>query len=338
MGTDRSVLERGAIGGVLAATAIVLFFLFVDLVEAEPFRTPAFLTTVLLGSENAPGAIGIMLFTILHYAVFAAVGVGVAWALEAARIPAALLLGVVVGFFLFDVVFYASISLTGVDVARELGWPTFLAGNLLGGLVLMGYLARTAPGRRRGWSELLREHTVVREGLAAGLLGAVALAGWFFFVDLAMGRLLFTPAALGSALFHGVVEAAGVQYTALTILGYTAVHLAAFGLIGLGVAALVTQSEENPSLVLALVLLFVTFETLMVGLIAIVAAWLLDQISWWGILVGNLIAAAVMGAYLWRRHPRLSGDLKWAEQTAAEGSPGARERPSRGAREAGPAV
>ena len=61
----------------------------------------------------------------------------------------------------------------------------------------------------------------------------------------------------------------------------------------------------------------------MVGLIAIAAAWLLDQLAWWGILVGNVVAAAAMGVYLWRRHPRLAGELRYAEQSAAEGSRGA---------------
>lgn len=322
---NRSVLVRGALGGTVAATAVILFFLLVDFVQGEPLRTPTFLSSVLLGRDAVvPGAGRILVYTMLHYAVFAAVGAGVGWALERARAPAALVLGLVLGFLLFDLVFYASVWLTGVDVVRELGWPVLLAGNLLGGVVLMGYLGWTGPERRRGWGERLREHTVIREGLVAGLIGAVALAAWFFAIDLGMGRLLFTPAALGSALFHGVGEAGAVQYSAMTVLGYTALHVAVFVLAGLGVAALVAQSEENPSLLLALVLLFVTFETLVAGLIAIVAAWLLDQIAWWAILVGNLIAAAAMGVYLWRRHPRLTGELEYAEQNAAAGSRGAR--------------
>ena len=41
---------------------------------------------------------------------------------------------------------------------------------------------------------------------------------------------------------------------------------------------------------LGLVLLFVTFEVLFFGLIAIMASWLLDSLKWWTILVANLIA------------------------------------------------
>ena len=45
-----------------------------------------------------------------------------------------------------------------------------------------------------------QEHSIVREGLIAGFLGATAVAVWFFVVDLIGGRPLFTPNALGEGL------------------------------------------------------------------------------------------------------------------------------------------
>lgn len=324
MGAQRSsVVRRGSIAGVLAATTVVLFFLVVDLLGGQALQTPTFLSSVLLGTDaeaGSPGVGGLVLYTLLHYAVFVAVGIAVAWALDRAHTPAALVLGLVVGFLLFDIVFYASISITGVDVVQELGWPSFLAGNLLAGLVLVGYLGATGTQRRRSWGDALRENAVLREGLVAGLIGAIVLAGFFFILDLTTGRLLFTPAALGSALFQGAGEAGAVEVTAATVFGYTLVHVAAFLVAGLAVSALVAQSEQHPSLLLALVLLFVTFQTLVIGLLAIVAAWLLDQLAWWAIAVGNLLAAAAMGYYLWKRHPRLAHDLDRAEQVTAAGS------------------
>lgn len=315
---DRSFVRRGAIGGILAATTVVVFFLLVDLVQGEPLRTPTFLGSVLLGREGVQPGFGLIaLYTILHYAVFVALGIAVAGVLERTRAPAALLLGLVIGFLLFDLTFYASVWLTGVDVMQELGWPAFLVGNLLAGLTLIAYLGRSGPSRRVSWSALLREHDLLREGLIAGAVGAIALAAWFFLVDLVLGRILFTPAALGSALFLGVEQAAAVEYSFLTVLGYTVVHVAAFMVVGFSVAAIVEQAEEHPSLLLALMLLFVTFETMVIGLIAIVAAWLLDLLAWWGIAVGNVVAAIAMGLYLWKRHPRLRGELGRAEQSVA---------------------
>ena len=46
----------------------------------------------------------------------------------------------------------------------------------------------------------MEQHSIVREGLIAGFLGATAVAVWFFVVDLIGGRPLFTPNALGVGL------------------------------------------------------------------------------------------------------------------------------------------
>ena len=43
-------------------------------------------------------------------------------------------------------------------------------------------------------------HSIVREGLIAGFLGATAVAVWFFIVDMIGGRPLFTPNTLGEGL------------------------------------------------------------------------------------------------------------------------------------------
>lgn len=301
----------------------MLFFSLVDLARGEALQTPTFLASVLVGTD--PGDVGaglVALYTVLHYAAFVLVGVVAAWLLQRLRTPATVLLGLVLGFLLFDLVFYASVTITGVDVVRALGWPTFLVGNLIGGVVLMVYLSRAGVARGRSWGEALAEHRVIREGIVAGALGGVAVAAWFFLIDLVLGRLLYTPAVLGSALFLGMTSPAGVEVTAVTVLGYTAVHFAGFVVMGLVFAALVTRAEESPPLLMGLVVLFVTFETLLLGLVAIVAAWLLDVLAWWSIGVGNLLAAAVMALYLWRVHPRLRDTVARADDESLEARAG----------------
>ncbi len=158
-------------------------------------------------------------------------------------------------------------------------------------------------------NERVASHGVVREGLMAGLIGGLAVAVWFFILDLMAGQLLYTPATLGSALFHGASTPEGIDVSALTVLGYTVVHFGAFAVAGIAFAALVTRAEKSPPLLLGLVLLFVTFETLLLGIVAILAAWLLEVLAWWSIGVGNLIAAGAMAAYLWRAHPQLRNEV-----------------------------
>ena len=321
MSGSRSAPVGGVIGGVLAATVIVLFFLIVDVARGEALQTPRFLASVLTGGDAAGTGL-LVAYTALHYAVFAGLGALVAVLLERLRAPATILLGLVLGFLLFDVVFYASVALTGIDVVREIGWPTFLAGNLLGGVALMLYLSRAGVVRGRSWAEALSEHRVVREGLIAGVLGGLAVAAWFFVVDLILGRLLYTPAALGSALLEGAVSPAGVEVTAATVLGYTGIHFAGFLVMGLVFAALVTRAEESPPLLMGLVLLFVTFETLLLGLVAILAAWVLDVLPWWSIALSNVVAAGAMALYLWRAHPRLRQEGSRADDEGLEARAG----------------
>jgi hypothetical protein len=80
-------------------------------------------------------------------------------------------------------------------------------------------------------------------------------------------------------------------------------------LVGMIAAALATHAERNGVIILAAVLLFVTFETLFLGLAAIAASWLLAALNGWTILGANLVAAVAMGWYLWRAHPGLKGAL-----------------------------
>lgn len=173
----------------------------------------------------------------------------------------------------------------------------------LGAEARAGGELRGAPGK-----------ATLREGLLTGLIGAVVVALWFLVLDLGVGRLLFTPAALGSALFLGAEGPETVQVTARTVLSYTFVHVAAFAVIGVVFAALVVQAERQTSVLMAVVLLFVVSLTLAIGLMAILASWVLAELTWWGIAIGNLLAATAMAAFLWMRHPALARRLSQAEE------------------------
>jgi hypothetical protein len=162
-----------------------------------------------------------------------------------------------------------------------------------------------------------RGRSLVLEGLVAGLIGAAVMAVWFLVLDAVVGRVLFTPAALGSALFFGVDQPGAVQVTAGTVLGYTFFHVAVFLVVGVVFGSLVGRAEEHPSLMLALVLLFVATLTLSIGVIAILASWLLAALTWWAVAVGNLLSAAAMAGYLWLRHPGVGRALPDAEERAA---------------------
>ncbi|HUF13049.1 MAG TPA: hypothetical protein VMN78_08120 [Longimicrobiales bacterium] len=304
--------RRGAVAGIVAATTVALFFLVLDAISGQLLRTPAFMAALLTGSDVAGADVRlgtVALFTLVHYAVFIAVGVLVSRALASLGLRPMLLLGAVLGVIFFDIVFYGSLVVRGVDILAVLGWPAFLAGNLLGGLALMGYLDWTGPEETVGWREVLAHHRTIREGLVAGILGGFVVVMWFLLIDIIMREAFFTPAALGSAIFDGARGVAEVRLDPANVLGYTAVHFAAFFAVGLIAAAIAAEAERHGVVLLGAVLLFVTFETLFLGLTAIAANWLLDALNFWTILIANLLAAAAMGWYLWHAHPRLAAHL-----------------------------
>jgi membrane-bound acyltransferase YfiQ involved in biofilm formation len=145
--------------------------------------------------------------------------------------------------------------------------------------------------------------------VASGLLGAGVVALWFLIFDFGRGEPLFTPGALGSAFFLGADTVEMVQVNAGTVLGYTVVHILAFIVTGLLAASIVAAAEETPPLLLGAMLFFVAFEAFFMGALAMVAEFLLGALAWETIAVGNLLASGVMGAYLWRKHPRLRAAL-----------------------------
>lgn len=311
MAKRNSILARGLVAGVIGATVLAAWFLVIDLVLGRPLYTPSFVASALIGREAVAIELGtIVAYTVLHYLVFLAVGLAVAWAVGKLDTTPNFLLGVVLGFLLFDIVFYGSVAVTGVNVVASLGWPVVLVGNLLAGIALMAYLNFTQTAPRTSWLEALAHHRVVREGVVAGLLGAAVVALWFLIFDALAGRVFFTPAALGSALLFGARGAAEVQITTVTVLIYTLIHIAAFIVLGLVAATLVLAAESQPPILLGMILIFAASEALFLGVVAVFASWVLDTLGWVNIVVANLLSAIAIGAYLWGEHPTLRREVR----------------------------
>lgn len=157
-----------------------------------------------------------------------------------------------------------------------------------------------------------RKHNFLREGAITGVIGATAIAIWFFIVDLIAGRALYTPEFLG----RGVVSVLGknmVGDTAFThIASYTLFHYAAFVLVGVILTVIVHHAERTPAILAGALVAFVMMS---MGFYMIAAAFsesALGNLAWPQIFIANLLAAGLMMYYLWKTHPRLSGKLQQA--------------------------
>ena len=149
------------------------------------------------------------------------------------------------------------------------------------------------------------ERSILREGIVAGLIGAIVVAVWFLVVDTLRGHPLETPMFLGAALFFGIKTAIGLQVSLLPIIGYTAVHGLAFLAFGIIAAAVIAATDREPALVIAVVILFACFETFFLGVVSVLGRGVQDVLVWWEILIANLLAAMAMLWYFLLGHRAL---------------------------------
>src|ERR1043165_2495597 len=111
------------------------------------------------------------------------------------------------------------------------------------------------------------QHSIVREGLIAGVLGATAVAVWFFVVDLIGGRALFTPNTLGEGLLS--IFGRTPESRTGNIIAYKIFHFAGFPLVGMLAVVLVHTGERIPSVLAGSMILLVAIELGFYGLVAL---------------------------------------------------------------------
>ena len=74
-------------------------------------------------------------------------------------------------------------------------------------------------------------HSIVRDGIVAGILGATAVALWFLGLDIIFRHAFATPEALGRGLLR-ILGPQGSEGAAVFVIVYTIFHFAAFILAG----------------------------------------------------------------------------------------------------------
>src|SRR4051812_6358419 len=89
-------------------------------------------------------------------------------------------------------------------------------------------------------------HTITRDGIVAGVLGATAVAVWFLGVDTLHGHPLSTPAGLGEGLLR-LFGPPGNEGMLAHVVAYTIFHYFAFILAGLLVSVVVHWAHTSPT-------------------------------------------------------------------------------------------
>ena len=144
--------------------------------------------------------------------------------------------------------------------------------------------------------------SVVTQGCIAGLLGAATVAGVFFVIDVASGPPCIVAAGLGHALMRAF-GGTGEEGLAAHVIEYAIVHVITFLMVGILAAALVRQSEREPVILAAYLLVFVLLKIAFYIFDAVASGSSVGQSAWYNVTGANMLAAIVMGIYLWRAHP-----------------------------------
>ncbi len=169
-----------------------------------------------------------------------------------------------------------------------------------------------------------RTRSIIREGIVAGVIGASAVAIWFLVVDLIAGQPLFTPRILGHALLSilGPIPDSALLHVGI----YTVFHYAAFCAAGIVLSVLVHLAQREPTVLAGALILFVAFEIAFHGFVSLLQETVLGSLAWYNVMIGNVLAAACMGTYMWRRHPELR--MEFAHALDGEDHTAEHEAPS----------
>lgn len=138
----------GAKGGVYAGVLLAAAFFLYDLLRFEPLATPTALADLLAAGGERTSALfartstiaRVLWFTVVHLAVFGAVGYVAAWFFRFTDYRKSIWIGGLYGLIMCSAAFEGGLRLTGTTMAAVPRWPAILIGNAIAGAVIISYM------------------------------------------------------------------------------------------------------------------------------------------------------------------------------------------------------
>lgn len=316
------VVADGAIAGLIGGLVIAAWFFVFDTARGRPLETPAILAAALLHGVRQPVLTGaawtlVAEYSVVHFLAFAIIGIIGALLLNAAKDHPELFGTLLIFTIAFEVFFIALIVMLGPAAQAAVSIWKGMVGNLMATAAMLAYFFWREPVLAEN---ILGPWTaVVREGVVAGLIGGVIVAAWFLIFDVASGHPFRTPALLGSVIFNELSQPQGPGVTTALVLGYTALHFFAFIAFGIATSITMAASEYEPLLALGTLIVFVWFELCFVAFVTFLNQSAVEEIGWWNIIGGNVMALAAIIAYYEIRHPRVLPRIRERWQTLEHG-------------------
>jgi len=158
-----AVVSEGVLAGVIAASAVAVVLLLVDVLSGQALQTPTklggMLLTVMGSSEVTSGdmATPLALYTLFHFVVFMIAGVLAAAAVQVTvKQPTAILLFVIL-FFAFEVVFTGFVAYLDVASIESITPYQVAIGNVVASIAMVLFFRARHPALRNIGRTLSRE-------------------------------------------------------------------------------------------------------------------------------------------------------------------------------------
>jgi hypothetical protein len=155
---EHSTVREGLITGVIGALIVAIWYLVFDAAGGRPLYTPNVIGKILFHGDLTPGTGTIVPsvvlgYTLVHFVLFALVGMGLTLLVHQATRNTSLRMGVWLG-LVVAFCFFAGITfmLTTASGNRLPLWSV-IGGSLVGVLAMAGYLWRRHPRLRRSFRE-----------------------------------------------------------------------------------------------------------------------------------------------------------------------------------------
>lgn len=146
-----AIVSEGVLAGVVAASAVAVVFLLVDLAAGQAFRTPQLLGGMLLqlfgaSAEAATdGTTALALYTLFHFVAFIIAGVIAAAIVQVTmKQPVAVLLFVIL-FFAFEVAFTGFVTVVGVQSNTAITPVQVALGNIVASIAMALFFRARHP-------------------------------------------------------------------------------------------------------------------------------------------------------------------------------------------------